>query len=587
MKTSQKPTEEILELSKIEIVSNTRTTFNPTEIEELATSIKSNGLLQPIGVLKNGNNYRLIFGERRYRAHLLNKSKTITCKVFHDLTEQQTKELQIIENLQRKDIHPMDEAKAFQFIIDTQDTTYKHVANKVGKSPSFIAQRLKLNDLIDEFQTAFRADRLTISLALEIAVLSQDIQKEVWENECSDIDIDDKIEIDYLDNYTCNLKNAPFNIKSKKLIPSAGACTDCAFNSACQSLLFPDEAKNPTCLKVSCFNEKSKIAFNNGVKEALQEPGTVLINSSYGHLSDLAKELEKQGHKILSRYDYVKFEEPEIPLEDTYKEGLEDGSYDSEEEMQEAYNEAVEEYETELKQYNELKASGKVIRAYAVCGGDKGQFFDVVLQDKKSISNCGIKPSAKALQEKMKSETVTAEDYKAEIERLYDSETRKKELDEEKTTPLFYEALKADTFFTMRPDAFEKEELCTMILLMKEFGGFWRNEDLIEGMFNDDLSDLEQFQSLLSKDMEDLNKMFLRLCRCVMLLKLKPHDKSRPSKDFKAQALLQLGNTYVPTQIDAIWSAQMEERKIRENKLSQKILSLEAKILDTKQEQVA
>lgn len=577
-----KANDQIIDLKHIQVVSNTRKSINEKEIAELAESIKSNGLLQPIGVLKtNKDQYRVIFGERRYRAHLLNNAKSINCKVFENLTEQQIIEIQIVENLQRADIHAMEEAKAFNLMILNQNLTFKEVGLRVGKSASFVAQRLKLNDLIDVFQTAFSANRLKISLALEIAVLSPESQQDLWETECENVDEDEEIEIYErdLNAYKLNLKNASFDIKDKNLIPSAGACSGCQFNSACQKLLFPDEAKTANCTNAPCFHAKTKISFDRTIKEALSEPGVELVSTSYGSLNEIAEELKEKGYTIFERNDIEILDEPEEPKLKDYKERLEEESYENEEEMMEDFNNDMKSYKEELAHYKTFSETGRIKKGFVVCGNSKGEYIDFIVSERLP-NHSRTKQSAKDLQEKIKSETVTVEDYQAEIERLNTGEKRKKELDEEKTTPLFYKAFEEDTFFKARPDAFEKEELCTMILLMKEFGGFWRDEDLIKGMFDEELNELDQFQSLLGKDMEELNKMYLRLCRCVMLVKLKPHDGARPSKHFKAQALLQLGNTYVPTQIANIWATQMEERKKREDKLSVKVKSLEAKMLD-------
>lgn len=581
---TNRPTDQVIDLKNIHVVSNTRTSFDEKDILELAESIKSNGLLQPIGVLKTDkNNFRIIFGERRYRAHLVNKAQKINCKVFEDLTEQQITEIQIIENLQRKDIHPMEEAKAFNTMIENQKITFKEVGLKVGKSPSFVAQRLKLNDLIDVFQTAFTANRFNISTALEIAILSKESQQGLWEDECEHLDVEDEIEISNhdLNRFKLNLKNASFDIKDKTLIPSVGACTKCPFNTACQSMLFPDEAKTASCTNAPCYQDKTKLSFEKLIKEALAEPGTELISTSYNGLSEYAKSLVEQGYKVLGNSEIEEYDQAEKPNLEDYKERLNDEDYENEAEMMEDYNADMKTYNEEMAQYESFKESGKIKRGFVVCGGSKGQFIDYIISERVEGSNRSsfVKQTAKDLQEKIKSQTVTADDYTAEINRLKSAENRKRELDEEKAQPLFYDVLKEDVLFNNNPATLEKEELGAMIILMLEFGGYqlW---SMCENFIDREKNSVDLLKGFNDLSIEELNKILNRLMRLVMVLKLRPNQGDRPSKDVKAFALLQIATHYTPVKIQEIWDNQLAERNKRETVLNQKISSLEAKKLD-------
>lgn len=580
---TNRPTDQVIDLKNIHVVSNTRTSFDEKDILELAESIKSNGLLQPIGVLKTDkNNFRIIFGERRYRAHLVNKAQNINCKVFEDLTEQQITEIQIIENLQRKDIHPMEEAKAFNTMIENQKITFKEVGLKVGKSASFVAQRLKLNDLIDVFQTAFTANRFNISTALEIAILSKESQQGLWDDECEHLDVEDEIEISNhdLNRFKLNLKNASFDIKDKKLIPSVGACTNCQFNTACQSVLFPDEAKTASCTNAPCYQDKTKLSFEKLIKEALAEPGTELVSTSYNGLSEFAKSLVEQGYKVLGNSEIEEYEQSEKPNLEDYQERLNDEDFENEAEMMEEFNADMKTYNDEMAHYNSLKDSGKIKRGFVVCGSSKGQFIDYIISERVEGSNNNfVKQTAKVLQEKIKSQTVTADDYTAEIERLKMAENRKRELDEEKVQPLFYDVLKEDVLFNNNPETLEKEELGAMIILMLEFGGYqlW---SMCESFIDGGKNTVDLLMLFNTKSVDELNLILNKLMRLVMVLKLKPNQGDRPSKNVKALALVQIATHYRPDKIQEVWENQLVERNKRETVLNQKINSFEAKKLD-------
>ncbi len=561
-------------LTHLFVESNTRKTFNETDLKELAQSIKQKGLLQPIGVIKTEKDkYRIIYGERRYRASLINKTKDITCKVYEKLSEHEIKELQIIENLQRQDIHPMDEAEAFKGLIDTKQQNIKDIALQVGKSASFVAQRLKLNDLSDTFKEAFKTNRMTIKTALSVAILSLDSQAVLWEEECESLEDAELIELSERDlkPFLLSLTNAPFNIKDKTLNATMGACTNCPFNSACQKMLFPEEDTTAICTNAVCYTDKSKTAFTLNVQKALEEPGVVLINSSYSSLCSDAKALEEQGHTILTAYDYNDCTEPTAPILAEFEQNLEEGDYDTEEEMNEAYNEAFADYEAEVKQYNRLKDSGKIIKAYAVNGSEKGQFTDIVLIDKSKSGSSTEKTSAKDLQEKLKANTVTVEDFENEKERLQLAEKRKQELDEEKTQPFFYNALKEDILFNTSDANLVKEEKIALIFMMLELGGYYMRKD-----FNE-----VDYEFLMTLEMDALDKLNHRITRSMLVHKLSPHNGERPSKSDNAKILIDILNVYNPVAKESIWNAQLVERKKRVEKLNEKFHSLDAKILDT------
>ena len=139
-----------IDIEKISANENQpRTVFDDEKIEELAASIKENGLIQPIIVRKYNRGYQIVAGERRYRASKLAGLKTVPC-VIKDIDDKQVDTLAIIENIQRENLSPIEEANAYKTLIDTYDMNQTELANKVGKKQSTIANKLRLLKLSDD-----------------------------------------------------------------------------------------------------------------------------------------------------------------------------------------------------------------------------------------------------------------------------------------------------------------------------------------------------------------------------------------------------------------------------------------------------
>lgn len=123
-----------------------RKEFKEEALQELATSIKTHGILQPIIVRKKGMSYEIVVGERRYRASKLALQKEIPA-VVRDLTDQQMMEFALLENLQREDLTPIEEAEAYQSLMENLDLTQEQLAQRLGKSRPYIANHIRLLSL--------------------------------------------------------------------------------------------------------------------------------------------------------------------------------------------------------------------------------------------------------------------------------------------------------------------------------------------------------------------------------------------------------------------------------------------------------
>lgn len=160
--------EATIEISKIIRNPNQpRKNFDETALQELADSIKQNGVLQPILVRKIGGKYQIVAGERRYQASKLAGLKEIPA-VVRDIDDKEVFQLALIENLQRSDLSPMEEAKGYRQLIESQGLTQEGLAKILSKSRSAIANTLRLMDLPTVVQEMIEQGLLTAGHARAI-----------------------------------------------------------------------------------------------------------------------------------------------------------------------------------------------------------------------------------------------------------------------------------------------------------------------------------------------------------------------------------------------------------------------------------
>lgn len=147
---------EIFDISLQDIIPNRfqpREIFNDNELKELSESIKQHGVIQPIIVRKVGDKYEIIAGERRFRASQLAGKETIPALV-RDIDDKEAAKIALLENLQRSNLTPIEEAKTYQTILKIDNITQEELAGNLGKSQSAIANKLRLLTLNEEVQTA-------------------------------------------------------------------------------------------------------------------------------------------------------------------------------------------------------------------------------------------------------------------------------------------------------------------------------------------------------------------------------------------------------------------------------------------------
>lgn len=160
-KVVEKPAETILKLRDIEPNRNQpRKMFNEDALDELAESIKQHGIIQPLIVKKKDKSYEIIAGERRWRAAKL-AGLTEVPVIIKDYTDQEIMEVALIENLQREDLNPIEEAKAYQNLIQEYDLKQDEVAERVSKSRTAITNSMRLLKLDPRVQEMVIDERIS------------------------------------------------------------------------------------------------------------------------------------------------------------------------------------------------------------------------------------------------------------------------------------------------------------------------------------------------------------------------------------------------------------------------------------------
>ena len=289
--------------------TNPRRTFEEVALKELASSISTQGVLSPLLVRPlTENGFEIIAGARRYRAAQMAEVPTVPVRIVH-LSDAAALEAQLVENLVRSEIHPMEEAQGFRALLDLEDPKYsiEQIAAKVGKSPVFVASRLKLSDLVPAAVDAFYADEIGVGHALLLAKLPADQQeaalqacfKEVYNGGSKPARIllpvrNLQFWID--SNILLVLKDAPFNKRDAQLVPTASSCADCPKRTGHNKLLFGDDLgrQGDRCTDPNCYAAKISAHIAQTVAA---KPELVQISAAYG--------AQKDGSPVLPRNRYT------------------------------------------------------------------------------------------------------------------------------------------------------------------------------------------------------------------------------------------------------------------------------------------
>ncbi|MGS1116905.1 ParB/RepB/Spo0J family partition protein [Castellaniella sp. UC4442_H9] len=293
--------------------TNPRKTFREEGLAELAESIKKYGIMQPI-LLRPAPDapldpvplYEIVAGERRYRASKLAGLVTIPSTV-REISDMDVLELQIIENLQREDLHPLEEAESYEALLaqrkDDPNYTVDQVAAKLGKSRAYIYARLKLCALRPAAREAFYGGTLNPSTALLLARIPvPDLQDKAlaeitngsWPNEGQPMSF--RAAARHIqDHYMTRLDQAPFSLSDEALLPDAGPCTTCPKRTGANPDMFSDVGNADVCTDPVCFAAK-KEAFRARARQTALDAGKKVISGKAAEKIKPSRYSEMKGY---------------------------------------------------------------------------------------------------------------------------------------------------------------------------------------------------------------------------------------------------------------------------------------------------
>jgi len=276
-------------------LTNPRKTFNPERLAELAESIRASGVHQPVLVrplpahrvadtayMDPRPTFELVSGERRLRASIMAEMDSVPAMV-RALTDDQVLDIQLVENLQRDDLQPLEEAEGYSHLMAHHDPalTADDVAQRIGKSRSYVYARLKLLDLCPEAREALRQSHINAAVALLIArIPSHTVQAQALGNVNNPMtgqalsvrDASALIQRQYM----LRLTEARFKITDATLVPIAGSCRQCPKRTGADPDLFADVPGADVCTDVACFRAKEQ-AHIDAMLQAAVDSGAVVI----------------------------------------------------------------------------------------------------------------------------------------------------------------------------------------------------------------------------------------------------------------------------------------------------------------------
>jgi ParB family chromosome partitioning protein len=303
--------------SLTESPNNPRKSFDEIGLNELAESIKAQGILSPLVVRPMGQHFEIVAGARRYRAAQRAGLETAPVRIV-ELTDAQAIETSIVENLIRANVHPMEEASGFRILLDMEEPKYtiEQISARTGKTPAFIAARLKLTELVPPVVEAFYRDEIGVGHALLLAKLQPAQQEEALaacyqEQYTSEATKRVLLPVHHLQqwiehNILLELADAPFSKEDAALVPEAGSCVECPKRTGHNKLLFSDDLgkHGDQCSDPKCWTMKVEAHVRQTIAA---KPKLVQISTAYG--------TPKDGSTVVPRNKYVEIrsEKPTNP----------------------------------------------------------------------------------------------------------------------------------------------------------------------------------------------------------------------------------------------------------------------------------
>lgn len=319
---------------------NPRKNFDETSLVELSESIRQQGVLQPIGVRPiEDNRFEIVFGERRYRASLMAELEEIPAIVM-EISDEVAEEMAVTENLQRKDVTPIEEANAYQKLIDSGRHDVQSLAVQFGKNENYIRTRLKFVSLIPEIAQLLEQDEITISVASEICRYGEDVQKDVYDKHLKEDALHHswrgmkatEVARNIERQYTTDLERYAFD---KTL------CLSCPHNT--NNMVLFCEGGCGNCANRTCLAEMNAAYLTEKAVRLMEErPDVPLCHENTNYNEIVVERLTAMGYEVERLNCYAKAypEQPEAPLKEDC-------------DTAEEYEQAQSEYEQELNDYTE------------------------------------------------------------------------------------------------------------------------------------------------------------------------------------------------------------------------------------------
>ena len=275
--------------------TNPRRRFNEQALTELAASFTTQGVLQPLLVrsVVDGK-YEIVAGSRRFRAAQLATLTEVPVRVV-ELSDAAARENQLTENLLREDVHPYEEALALSGLLRLEGAQYDvlSIASRLGKSPSYILQRIRLTELVPSVAEAFLADQIGVGHALEIAKLPPAKQQHAFDGAFRTVwnsGKESRLALPLRDfiawieqNILLSLASVPFDKSDATLVPEAGSCAECPKRTGFNTLLFGEMSQRDQCTDAACLNNKVGRFIERQIEA---KPKLVQITTSHGTRND-------------------------------------------------------------------------------------------------------------------------------------------------------------------------------------------------------------------------------------------------------------------------------------------------------------
>ena len=248
---TETPKEAIVNIKISELRSNPyqpRQVFDEEALKELAASIKEHGVFQPIIIKKSIKGYEIIAGERRVKASQMAGLEEIPA-IVRDFTDEEMMEIALLENLQRENLNPMEESRAYKKLLETLQITQEELAKKLGKSRSYITNMLGLQTLPENIQTMISNKQMTMGHARVLSKLENVSQQE----ELAEKIIADGMSVRELENLTQSSEKYERTHKIQKHTPKAN-----------EYQYLEEELCDKLGTKVKIKSNKIEISFVNG-----------------------------------------------------------------------------------------------------------------------------------------------------------------------------------------------------------------------------------------------------------------------------------------------------------------------------------